>query len=163
MTAENRPVPAGLRGTGHESFAATKPLALELESSRTDDDSAPTLVSLPLPWAAALIRKASGDFPEYGSPEWAALDDRDARKVAACVAAAECWRTSTDPAWVEWRLRSELEGAQDDDRWSSEVVAEVHRTATRPSYAELSRRRGEPVREQRARQQRHRLGLVPSA
>lgn len=51
------------------------------------------VVPLPLTWARQLIAKAGESFPAYGSPEWVALDDRDPRKVAACVAAAECWRT----------------------------------------------------------------------
>lgn len=125
-----------------------------------------TVLPLPLPWARALIAAGGSDFPDYGTAAWAALDDRDPRKVAACVSAAECWRTSTDPAWVEWRLRTELDAAhaQDDDAtWTPEVVAQVHRTANRPSYLELCERRGEPERAERARQQRHRLGLVPIA
>ena len=125
-----------------------------------------SVIPMPLPWATALVHAAGGDFPEYGTAEWAALDDTDPRKVAACVSAAECWRTSTDPAWVEWRLRAELDAghAEDDDaRWTPEVVAAVHRAAGQPSYAELCRRRSEPDREVRARQQRQRLGLVPDA
>jgi hypothetical protein len=41
-------------------------------------------------WARVLIRRAP-DPPVYGSPEWLALDDTDPAKVAAVVAAAECW------------------------------------------------------------------------
>lgn len=121
---------------------------------------------MPLPWARQLIANATGPIPEYGSAEWRALPDDSREKVAACIVAAECWRTYTDPAEVAWRLRADL-GAREDDpddaRWSPEAVAEVHRTASRPSYAELCRRRGEPAREERAQRTYQRLGLVPSA
>ncbi|GAB3349973.1 hypothetical protein [Modestobacter lapidis] len=126
-----------------------------------------SLLPSPIPWATALISAADGPIPDYGSPEWVALPDNDRRKVAATVLAAECWRAETDPEWRAWRLRTELEAGQgaDDEpaRWTPEIVAEVHRTANRPSYAELCDRRGEPDRAGRARQQRRHLGLVPSA
>lgn len=50
------------------------------------------VVHLPMRWAEQLMANGPG-FPEYGSAEWAALADDDRRKVAACVAAAERWRT----------------------------------------------------------------------
>lgn len=126
---------------------------------------------MPLPWAADLIRSADGPVPDYGSPEWAALPDDSRAKVAACVIAAECWRVETDPERIAQRLRIELDAARraadaldaEEARWTPEIVAAVHRSANRPSYAELCRRRGEPEREERARQHRRRLGLVPSA
>lgn len=52
-----------------------------------------SVIHLPLNWADQLIENAGGSFPAYGSREWAALADDDRRKVAACVAAAEEWRT----------------------------------------------------------------------
>jgi hypothetical protein len=90
-------------------------------------------VPTPLPWATALIQAGGGSVPEYGSAEWAALDNTDARKVAACVLAAECWRQHTDPAAVEQRLRYELAGLQDAaDRVAEEQEARLtelnHRT-----------------------------------
>jgi Protein of unknown function (DUF2742) len=53
-----------------------------------------TLHHLPLSWAQQLIANGGDSFPEYRSPEWMALDDRDPRKVAACVEAAESWWAS---------------------------------------------------------------------
>jgi hypothetical protein len=67
-------------------------------------------------WARVLIRRAV-DPPVYGSPEWLALDDQDPRKVAAVVAAAECWAQEGDD--LEDRLRRELAA-----RWHAEKQAE---------------------------------------
>jgi hypothetical protein len=122
-----------------------------------------SLVPMPLPWATALIRAGGERVPDYGSPEWAALPDDSPAKVAACVLAAECWRAETDPAWIAWRLRAELDehhAEEADARWTPEVVAAVHRSANRPSYVELCERRGEPERAERAREQRRRLRLT---
>jgi hypothetical protein len=54
-----------------------------------------TVLPFRIRWAEVLIAngQAIGELPEYGSPEWAALDDEDRRKVAATVVAAEQWRT----------------------------------------------------------------------
>lgn len=52
-----------------------------------------TVHHLLLSWAQQLIENADGSFPAYGSQEWVQLADDDRRKVAACVAAAEAWRT----------------------------------------------------------------------
>jgi hypothetical protein len=59
-----------------------------------------SVVSLPLPWAAELIFAVDGPVPAYGSPEWADLPDTSRAKVAACVVAAEAWRTRHHPAGV---------------------------------------------------------------
>lgn len=53
-----------------------------------------TLCHLPLPWAKQLMANGGDAFPEYRSRDWMALDDRDPRKVAACVEAAERWWAS---------------------------------------------------------------------
>ena len=54
-----------------------------------------TILPFRIRWAEVLIDngQAVGEIPEYGSPDWAALDDDDRRKVAATVIAAEQWRT----------------------------------------------------------------------
>ncbi|MDP9390180.1 MAG: hypothetical protein M3P89_02070 [Actinomycetota bacterium] len=114
-----------------------------------------------LPWARALIERAHGPLPTYGSPEWDALEDGP-EKVAATVVAAEAWRTYWDPAERGLRLRIELDAArayEDEARWTPEVVATVHRTARQPSFMELCERRGEPEAKARAVRQRRRLGL----
>jgi hypothetical protein len=67
-------------------------------------------------WARVLIRRAP-DPPRYGSPEWLALDDQDPAKVAAVVAAAECWAQDGDD--LEDQLRRELAA-----RWHAEKQAE---------------------------------------
>ncbi|MEV7994923.1 DUF2742 domain-containing protein [Streptomyces sp. NPDC086077] len=43
-------------------------------------------------WARAETAWATSDFPQYGSPEWEALDDTDPSKLAAMLSAAEKWR-----------------------------------------------------------------------
>ena len=52
-----------------------------------------TVLPFRIRWADALIASADGPVPEYGSAEWASLPDDDRRKVAACIEAAEKWRT----------------------------------------------------------------------
>lgn len=116
-----------------------------------------------MPWAQSLIGAAEGPIPRYGSPEWADLPDTSRAKVAACVIAAEAWRTYWSPEEHERRLRTELEADWEDGideaRWSPEIVAQVHRSANRPSFVDLCDRRGEHERAERARGHRRRLGL----
>lgn len=117
-----------------------------------------------LDWSAALIDAATGFVPEYGSPEFEALPDNSPEKVASCVRAAEAWRIYFAPEEIGRRLRAELEAAHladDEAVWSADIVQQVHRSANRPSYAELSERRGEPANVARGRAQQRRLGLVP--
>lgn len=47
-------------------------------------------------WARRMIEVAAKPLPRYGSDEWLALPEGDARKVAAVVVAAECWATDAD-------------------------------------------------------------------
>ena len=51
-------------------------------------------------WARAQIRAfaGTGPIPEYGTAEWLRLPDRDPRRYAAIVAAAEQARTPRSPA-----------------------------------------------------------------
>lgn len=42
-------------------------------------------------WHAAKARYMRGDFPDYGSPDWCALDLDDPRKQAGLVAFAQMW------------------------------------------------------------------------
>jgi hypothetical protein len=124
----------------------------------------PYLGPQPLPWARALIDSAEQPIPQYGTPEWAALPDTSRAKIAACVIAAEAWRSSSDPREVATRIRLEITQLADDEArepqlWTADVVASVHVTATLPSYAELCRRRGEGEAEARANTHRRRMGL----
>jgi hypothetical protein len=116
-----------------------------------------------LGWAAGLIDRAEGFIPEYGSPEFEALPDDSPERVASCVRAAEAWRVYFSPEEIARRLRAELEAAHladDEALWSEDVVDAVHRMANRPSFAELSVRRGEPERAERANGHRRRMGLA---
>ena len=56
-------------------------------------------------WARRMIARAAAPVPAYGSTEWLALPDGDARKVASVVAAAESWALDGDE--LEERLRAE--------------------------------------------------------
>lgn len=47
-------------------------------------------------WQAAKRSYQRGDFPDYGSPDWCALDLEDPRKQAGLVAFAEMWRKYGD-------------------------------------------------------------------
>jgi hypothetical protein len=42
-------------------------------------------------WQAAKARYKRGDFPDYGSDDWKALDLEDPRKMAGLVAFAQLW------------------------------------------------------------------------
>ncbi|MEU6768619.1 DUF2742 domain-containing protein [Streptomyces sp. NPDC046853] len=52
------------------------------------NDKQPPIEAL---WARAGTAWATADFPEYGSPQWEALDDGDPRKLASMLSAAERW------------------------------------------------------------------------
>jgi hypothetical protein len=115
-----------------------------------------------IPWAQALIDGADGPIPQYDSEEWRALPDGSRAKVAACVIAAEAWRSYWDPREVALRARLEIEGAemyQEPEVWTQDVVESVHREALQPSFADLSRLRGEPEAEARANTHRRRMVL----
>jgi hypothetical protein len=100
VSNENGPAPLAQGDAGPENFAATKPLGSAVKSTANSPQRA-TVAHLPLPWAQQLIANGGDDFPEYRSREWMALDDRDPRKVAGCVAAAEAWWESrSQPADV---------------------------------------------------------------
>jgi hypothetical protein len=80
--------PAPATGTGPaENAAARKPLSVQNSAALA------SVTPLPLRWARALIESADDTIPPYGSAEWSALPDDSRIKVAACVIAAERWRT----------------------------------------------------------------------
>lgn len=88
----------------------------------------------PSSWAQRLIAAGGPNLPLYGSPEWAALADRDPRKVASCVRAAEAWRRDSDPSEIAHRMREELavmRAIDEDAYWTPQVVAGVHAVARR--------------------------------
>ena len=160
MTASERPAPQPT-GTGlSETSAATKPPKPTSEDS--GNQGQPALLPERLRWAAARIDAAGGDLPAYGSTEWHELPDDSRLKVAAVIVAAEAWRTSTDPEWIAFRLRAELDAARAEEEapgyWTPEVVAGVRKA--RPRYSELADLRGEPDKAARAREHERRLGLA---
>jgi hypothetical protein len=92
---ENGPAPLAQGDAGPENFAAAKPLGSVVESTAIGDISSRSagVAVMPLRWANQLIANADSAIPEYGSPEWQQLPDDSRAKVAACVIAAEEWRT----------------------------------------------------------------------
>lgn len=62
-------------------------------------------------WEYWLIRKCPTPPPLYGSPEWLALPNDSAAKVAACVRAAACWARDGDE--LPERLAAELDAARE--------------------------------------------------
>lgn len=166
--ASERPAPAKVTG----------PIAEDASPRHNDRNAHSNMCTVPdasdlqplylgpenLPWAKALIDGADGPIHQYGSPEWAALPDDSRAKVAACVVAAESWRSYWDPREIAIRTRLEIAGAQmyedqEPEVWTPEVVESVHATARQPSFADLSRLRGEPEAEARANVHRRRMGL----
>src|SRR4051812_24023856 len=76
-------------------------------------------------WAARVRARVESvsPVPELGSPEWAALADTDARKLAAALRPALAQLVERTPAAIAARLRAEL-----DDRaiaWRRSL-AELH-------------------------------------
>ena len=109
-----------------------------------------------LEWAVALIRKGRelGEVAPYGSPGWEAYGANDARKVASCVIAAECWADEIDPVKMAQRLEDEItvrrqlaakeEQAQDaaeDAEWRREArkVVNIGTARRRPPWEQSSR------------------------
>jgi len=170
MTQNDEDLARGASRTrSSKNSTATSELAPTPQSSAATDlrGGRPALLPRRLPWADALIRAAGSPIPDYGTPAWSALPDNSPAKVAATVIAAECFRQQTDPAWIAWRLRTELAAGQALDeepaRWTPEIVAQVHAQANRGRHSQICDRRGEPERAERARQHERRLGLVPVA
>jgi hypothetical protein len=86
-------------------------------------------------WARALMKRAGGRVPPYGSAEWLALPEGDSRKVAAVVRAAECWATDGDN--LEERLRVEVEALQAAHKAAEDADYEARRDTHREMWAKL--------------------------
>ena len=136
MSQENGPGPLAQGDTGPENVtaAAKPPLRLAAHSTAGYDNLSPAALA----WARALIEGADGPVPEYGCLAWAALPDDSRTKVAACVAAAERWRTRhhrsdlyapVDSAWA--RRIAEARRPRPGDHpggpvpWEREVAADA--------------------------------------
>lgn len=74
-------------------------------------------------WAVALMLRAEGTPPAYGTAEWVALPDCP-EKVAAVVRAAECWVLEHE-LFLE-RLAAEQKSAEDRE---FQAAKERHRAA----------------------------------
>lgn len=93
-------------------------------------------------------------FPDYGTPEHEALDMDDPRRDAGTYLFAECW--FYERAHMVSRLRADIEAGREERLQSdaedfAETAAIIRRDANRPSFAELSDRRGEHDRAEHAR------------
>ncbi len=98
-------------------------------------------------WAQRVLAAArpAGDLVRYGTEEWHDLAPNDPRRLAALVLAAECWREHCDPVNIALELLDELrEGRREQRRTSWDVcgAADWAAVASRPTVAELQRRRG---------------------
>lgn len=153
---ERRPAPASADLQG--SRAASKRNHAQRTTRRTASSSTDSPLPTRLEWAAALIERAVGTIPEYGSPEFLALPDNSPEKVASCVRAAEAWRTYFSPEEITRRLRAEFETATEYELTQEQ---RENYARARPSFAELSERRGEPEAAARGRAHQRRMGLVP--
>jgi hypothetical protein len=110
------------------------------------------------PLARQLIARAGdrSSIPRYGSPEWDALPDQDPRRAAAILIAAEAWRDHCSPVRVAEDMRDSL--TEISDVIAHMFVGTSHDVAqavdweaifSRPTFAELCERRGEPQRARR--------------
>jgi hypothetical protein len=90
------------------------------------------------------LGRRHGEIPIYASPEWEALEPTDPRRFAAVVRAAECWRLDGEPDAIRQRLAEDDVLARARVRLASYDVAgatDWAEAASRPSWAELQRRR----------------------
>lgn len=106
------------------------------------------MVADPLPWAVERLRAVAGTLPLYGSPEWDALADRDPRRWASVIVAAECWRDHRSPGRVSLDMRRVLAEAETlhiarlkDAAVDVSQAADWAAIAGNPTHAELVRRR----------------------
>ncbi|SBW20447.1 hypothetical protein FDG2_1695 [Candidatus Protofrankia californiensis] len=117
-------------------------------------------------WARRKIREAqpTGTFPRYGSAGWIRLEDSDPRKIAAVLAAAECWRLESNPAWRAALIQAEQDGARaaylrDVDRNWGEVQATWSELSRHIGRIEQARRAGGDIGLPLA--ERRRLAAIP--
>ncbi|MET9494293.1 DUF2742 domain-containing protein [Streptomyces sp. NPDC006552] len=71
-------------------------------------------------WTAARALYKRGDFPDYGSPDWCALDLEDPRKMAGLVAFAQMWLKYGDEIAAD--LNRQL--AYHEPAWNYPTLAE---------------------------------------
>lgn len=114
-------------------------------------------------WVADVLARGrrAGPIPRYGSPEHLALEPSDPRFVAAVAIAAQAHLSMSTPAAVAERLATELATAR---AVAVELVEEERSAAvggmvSRPTMAELWRRRGQPDRAMRADRHARALAL----
>ncbi|XIG77432.1 hypothetical protein C1N81_32025 [Streptomyces sp. SGAir0957] len=72
-------------------------------------------------WTAAKKRYKTGDFPDYGTPDWCALELEDPRKMAGLVAFAQMWRKYGDEIAADLNRRLQTP----HDLWSRPTLADL--------------------------------------
>jgi len=89
----NRNAKRGLHQSGPSSksnaAAALPKVAHASDIAQPEVDEAAVIADY---WQAAKARYQRGDYVDYGSDDWKALDLEDPRKMAGLVAFAELWR-----------------------------------------------------------------------
>jgi len=88
-------------------------------------------------WARRLIDAAEKPLPQYGSADWQALPDGDARKIAAVVVAAECWATDADNLAEAVMLEAEAFKRTEDADYQARAAA--HRAEWEPKRRAVRR------------------------
>lgn len=89
-------------------------------------------------WARQMIERAPKPLPKYGAVAWLTLTDDNPAKVAACVAAAECWAYGADV--LEDDLRREVDAAQVAFKAGEDAAYRQQSTAHRAVYGNPSTR-----------------------
>ena len=88
-------------------------------------------------WARRFIDAAEKPLPRYGDPDWLALPEGDARKIAAVVIAAECWATDADS--LAEAVRLEVEAFKRTEDADYQARAEAHRAEWQPKRPAVRR------------------------
>lgn len=90
-------------------------------------------------WGQQFLDRAHGrgPIPIFGTPAWAALDDTDPRKVAACVVAAWWFAEQHTPEAIEQRTREEALTHAIDEKRFAVLVSSSRESWKFLSWAEL--------------------------
>lgn len=91
MTSENNE-PRHVAGAGGRVSGA---VAAEAKVSHAKPETEPEAVCRDY-WAAAKKHYLRGDFPDYASDDWRALEPEDPRRLAGALCFAEMWRKYGD-------------------------------------------------------------------
>jgi hypothetical protein len=99
-------------------------------------------------WARRYIERRTSRVV-YGSTEWLTLANDDPNKIAACVAAAECWATAGDTLEADLRRDIELMRAahkrRDDEEYQQQADGHRSKYGNPPTGRSFQERRAEQL------------------